>query len=338
MSTASVAAIRRFGDPFPLPLPTMPSPTPGRGEIVVQVTAASVNPIDVRRRDGYGKRLLSLMGAGRLPLVLGNDFAGTVCAVGPGVTGLREGDAVFGAKPPSRTGTHATHVAVRAEHVCLSPSSISATALATLPYNFLTVRRAFTDAGICRDTVSGRPVLVHGATGALGLVAIRLLHRLGAVVIAVGGADGLAACLAAGANEAVDRHRTSLPSLPGKFVATLNFGTWDDEEKVLRRLATNAVGHATTVHPLLGNFDRLGLFAGAAATLLDKRAKRAMTPKGARYAWTVFRPDSAALNELAECATQLIPPSVKTFTLTQAEEAYQHVRQRRCGRAVLLPA
>jgi D-arabinose 1-dehydrogenase-like Zn-dependent alcohol dehydrogenase len=266
-----------------------------------------------------------------MPLVLGNDFAGTVCAVGRGVTGLREGDAVFGVKPPSNAGTHATHVTVRAEHVCLSPPSISAEALSTLPYNFLTVTRAFTDAGISRETVKGRHVLVHGATGGLGQIAVRLLHGLGATVTAVGGSDGLDACRAGGADELMDRHRQSLAALPRHFAATLNFASWEDETELLRLLAPDAAGHATTVHPLLGNFDRLGLLAGGVATLIDKRDRRRMTPKNSRYGWTIFRPNSSALLALSHCAAALAPPSLKTFAFTQAEQAYLHVKQRRPG-------
>ncbi|MBC7859890.1 MAG: alcohol dehydrogenase catalytic domain-containing protein, partial [Burkholderiaceae bacterium] len=98
--TCVAAVIDRFGAAEQLQLRGLPLPRPGRGQILVRVEAASVNPIDVRRRAGYGRGLLSLMGAARLPLVLGNDFAGTVCAVGSGVTEWREGDPVFGAKPP----------------------------------------------------------------------------------------------------------------------------------------------------------------------------------------------------------------------------------------------
>jgi NADPH:quinone reductase-like Zn-dependent oxidoreductase len=337
MSDSYIATIDGFGDAFPLRLRPAPRPQPRQGEIVVQVEAAAVNPIDVRRRGGYGSRLFSLMGAARMPLVLGNDFVGTVCAVGKGVTGLREGDAVFGAKPPSSAGTHATHVAMRAEHARLRPSSIPAAALATLPYNFLTVTRAFADAGICRETVNGRPVLVHGATGGLGQIAVWLLRRLGASVTAVGGGKGLGACLAAGADVLVDRHRQSLASLPRHFAATLNFANWDDEADLLRRLAPDAAGHATTVHPLLGNFDRLGLFRGGVATLVGKRGKRGLIPKGARYGWTTFRPNPSALQALADCAAALAPPEVKTFTLSEAGQAFLHVGQGQPGRAVLLP-
>jgi reticulon-4-interacting protein 1, mitochondrial len=303
----------------------------------VQVEAASINPIDVRRRDGYGTKLFSLLGAARMPLVLGNDFAGTVCAVGHGVTTFREGDAVFGAKPPSSYGTHATHVAVRAEHALLQPTAVPAHVLAALPYNFLTVTRALAGAGITQESINGGNVLVHGASGGLGLLAVRLLNELGAHVTAVAGSGGLAACHAAGAAIVVDRHRKSLASLPRQFAATLNFANWDDEASLLRLLAPGAIGHATTVHPLLGNFDRFGLLAGAVATLRDKRRMRALAPNGACYAWTVFRPDRTALSALAARADALILPDVVGFPLGKAAEAHRHVEQRRPGRAVLLP-
>jgi len=337
MSTAFLTTINGFGDDFALWLRPAPCPEPSPGEIVVRVEAAAVNPIDVRRRDGYGRTLFSLLGAARMPLVLGNDFAGTVCAVGRGVTELREGDAVFGAKPPSTAGTHATHVTVRAEHVCLSPPAVPASALATLPYNFLTVTRAFTDAGISHEKVKGRHVLVHGATGGLGQIAVRLLHGLGATVTAVGGCQGLDACRAGGAAELVDRHSQSLATLPRHFAATLNFARWEDETDLLQLLVPDAAGHATTVHPLLSNFDRLGLLAGGVATLIDKHDQRRMTPKNARYGWTIFRPNASALRALSHWAAALTPPLVKTFALAQAEQAYRHVKQRRPGRAVLLP-
>lgn len=333
----AVAAIDGFGEDFSLQVRPMSKRKPRNGEVVVKVEAAAVNPIDVRRRGGYGRRILSLMGATRMPLVLGNDFAGIVCAVGAGVTGLREGDAVFGAKPPSSEGTHATHVMVLADHVALSPSSIPADALATLPYNFQTVARAFADAGISRETVQDRPVLVYGATGGLGQIAVRLLHLLGANVTAVGAKNGLQACFDAGATEVVDRHAQSLASLPRHFAATLNFANWDDEAKLLHLLSPDAVGHATTVHPLLGNFDRLGLIAGGVASFAGKRAKRALIPHGARYGWTTFRSSAAVLESLATCAATLRPLCVKTFPLSQVEQAYLHVTRREPGRAVLLP-
>ncbi|MGN5479212.1 alcohol dehydrogenase catalytic domain-containing protein [Cupriavidus basilensis] len=88
---------------------------------MVQVEAAAVNPHRCAPTQRLRQENSFADGGNAHALVLGNDFAGTVCAVGAGVTGLREGDAVFGAKPPSSDGTHATHVTVLAGHVVAQP-------------------------------------------------------------------------------------------------------------------------------------------------------------------------------------------------------------------------
>ncbi|MES2149330.1 MAG: alcohol dehydrogenase catalytic domain-containing protein [Pseudomonadota bacterium] len=330
-------AIAQFGGPEQLRVLELPMPAPGRGEVVLRLKAAAVNPIDTRRRAGYGRRLMSVLGAARLPLVLGNDFAGTVCAVGRGVTGLREGDTVFGAKPPSRQGSHATHLAVDAGLVLHQPRGITATQLAVMPYNFLTVWRAMAGAGITRANIHGRDVLVHGASGGLGLIALRLLHSMGARVTAVAGARR-DACRLAGAASVVDRHSIPLRALPRQFAATLNFASWDDEAALLGLLAPGALGHATTVHPLLGRVDASGLAGGLAGAWLEKRRMGSKVPAGARYAWTVFRPERATLEQLANFAPLLqLATEPLGFPLARAAQAHWHVEQQLPGRAVLLP-
>ena len=336
--SCQAAVIDRFGDAGQLQLRELPLPRPGRGQIVVRVEAASVNPIDVRRRAGYGRGLLSLLGAARLPLVLGNDFAGSVCAVGSGVRDWREGDAVFGAKPPDSRGSHASHVVVDARHAIRQPPGIQAVHLAALPYNFLTVWRALAGAGITPCTASGRRVLVHGASGGLGLIALRVLNFMGAQVTAVAGAAGLEACRRAGAHEVLDRHATPLSALPAGYAATLNFANWDDEAALSGLLTAGALGHAGTVHPLLGQVDRHGLAGGLARAWLQRRRMAARLPSGARYAWTVFRPCELALRRLAELAPLLdVPGTIVSYPLVQADLAHRHVERREPGRVVLLP-
>jgi len=338
-ATCLAAVIDRFGDAAQLQLRGLPMPRPGRGQILVQVEAASVNPIDVRRRAGYGRGLLSLMGAARLPLVLGNDFAGTVCAVGPGVAHWREGDPVFGAKPPDSRGSHASHVLVDARHALRQPAGMSAVQLAALPYNFLTVWRALAGAGITPATAAGRRVLVHGASGGLGLIALRFLHSMGAQATAVAGGTGQQACLRAGAVEVLDRHATPLSALPAGFAATLNFANWDDETALLRLLEAKALGHASTVHPLLGLVDRHGLVGGLARAWYQRRRMAARVPAGARYAWTVFGPNPAALDSLAGLAPLLeVPGPLTPYPLAKAGLAHRHVERREPGRVILQPS
>ena len=120
---------------------------PAADEIEVAVAAASVNPIDVRRSEGYGRKLLSLLGAGEFPLILGNDLAGIVTDVGSGVSTFKAGDRVYGVKPASAEGAHASHVLVKAVHMLAAPEGRDLHALAAIPYSFTTMWLAVRGAG-----------------------------------------------------------------------------------------------------------------------------------------------------------------------------------------------
>ena len=178
---------------------------PAADEIEVAISAASVNPIDVRRAEGYGKRLLSLMGASRFPMTLGNDFSGTVVTLGPRASGFAVGDLVYGLKPVSRDGSHASHVVVKATYLRKAPPDRDLELLAALPYSFVTMWLAATAVGFTRKSAAGRTVLVHGAGGGLGRLALQMFSEWGARVTAIAKASDLQSCLEAGAAEAVDR-------------------------------------------------------------------------------------------------------------------------------------
>ena len=106
-------------------------------------------------------------------------------------------------------------------------------------------------AGLTRENAAGKKVLVHGASGGLGTLALQTLSAWGARVTAIAKASDFSACREAGAAEVVDRTENPFAGLRGAFDATLNFATWDDEAALLSCLREGALGHATTVHPLL---------------------------------------------------------------------------------------
>jgi len=195
-------------------------------------------------------------------------------------------------------------------------------------------------AGLTRENAAGKKVLVHGAGGGLGTLALQMLSVWGAKTTAAAWPEMHAGCLQAGAAEVVDSSKESFASLGRVFDATLNFATWDDDLTLVRCLRDGALGHATTVHPMLGNFDKYGWVRGALRSLSEKKSHRAALPKGTRnYAWVLFRPDSEALSELAELVEQQrlnLPIAVRS-PLQQADEAFDHVRKGRPGRAVLTP-
>jgi NADPH:quinone reductase-like Zn-dependent oxidoreductase len=150
--------------------------TPGSGEVLVQVQATSVNPIDVKRAAGYGHRLLGLKGAARFPLVLGNDVAGTVKDIGVGVARFARGQRVFGLLGTGRAGgAHASHVVVPQDLLLPAPDDVDPTALAALPYSFTTMWLALRSIGISGDNARGARVLINGANGGLGRLAMQVL-------------------------------------------------------------------------------------------------------------------------------------------------------------------
>lgn len=313
------------------------------GQVLVRVEATSINPIDARRAGGYGKRLLALKGAGRFPLVLGNDVAGRVEAVGPGVTAFAPGQRVFGLVGTGKGGgAHASHVVVPEAQLRPAPKGTEAAALAVLPYSFTTMWLAVRAVGLTPANAMGKRVLVLGAAGALGRLALQLLSGWGCHITAICDAGNMDDCRALGAQVAVERGPQAIRLMPSDFDAVLNFASWDEETALASRLGANALGHATTVHPLLGHFDRLGWLRGALASRRDKNSVRSAVHQRcarANYAWTIFKPDPAALDALATGIQErgFALPVGTCVAFDQAELAFAHVAAGKPGRAVLQP-
>lgn len=153
----------------------LPNPQLGPNDVLVKVAAASLNQLDEMLRVGTFKANLPY----KMPLVLGNDFAGTVQEIGIGVTKFKVGDLVFGKPNQARIGTFAQFVAVDQGDIALAPKTTSPAQAASLPLVALTAWQALVVRG---NLQPGQKVLIHGGTGGVGSVAIQLAKSLGATV------------------------------------------------------------------------------------------------------------------------------------------------------------
>jgi len=336
-----ILACTRPGEPPSLAVGERDLGDAGGHRVLVDVAATSVNPIDVKRAAGGGRRLLSLKGAGSFPTVLGNDVAGVVRAAGP-KSAWRAGQRVFGLVPTGAQGAHASAVLADARWLRPAPEGLEFERMAALPYTFTTMMLAVRSTGLTRSNAAGRQVLVNGASGGLGRLAMQLLVAWGARITAVCSTPDVQACERLGAAEVLDRRRASLASLPARFDASLNFGAWSDDAAMLERLRRDALGHATAVHPLLENVDRHGWIGGLRATWREFHARRHALGRRcpqARYRWVTFRPDVEALDQLGSllAADAVSLPIGLRVPLQEAAAAFTHVRDRRPGRALLLP-
>jgi NADPH:quinone reductase-like Zn-dependent oxidoreductase len=162
-----------YGGPDLLKVRDVPEPKPGAGEIKLRVAAASLNPIDWKQRSGASKGRMPLT----FPAILGRDASGTVVQVGPGVTTFQVGDKVLG-RPAS---AHAEFAVGKADEFALVPPGLDLIEAGALPLVLLTGAQLAEEAA---DARAGQRVLVTGAAGSVGRVAVYCAKARGATVYA----------------------------------------------------------------------------------------------------------------------------------------------------------
>ncbi|MCA2979480.1 MAG: NAD(P)-dependent alcohol dehydrogenase [Myxococcaceae bacterium] len=187
----------RFGGPDVLEQRLLPAPVPRAGEVLVRVKAAALNPKDSFVRKG---RFAWLSGR-RFPRLLGYDVSGVVEVVGPGGSRFIVGDAVFGMRNGFDGGTVAEFVTVRADELAKKPARVSFEEAAAAPLAYLTALQALRDCGGLRE---GGEVLVHGASGGVGVFAVQVARRLGARVTTTSSARNFELLKGLGAAETLD--------------------------------------------------------------------------------------------------------------------------------------
>jgi NADPH:quinone reductase-like Zn-dependent oxidoreductase len=164
--------VHQYGGPEVLKFEDYPDPVPGPGEVLVRIAAASVNPIDYKRRAGLTKDFYPM----KFPGLIGVDLAGTVVKIGPGVEGFSVGDQVFA----MADNTYAELCVVKAEVLAKVPKGLDLIQAAALPLATTTGNQLMT----ATEIKAGQTVLVVGAIGNVGRSAVFTAKQRGATVIA----------------------------------------------------------------------------------------------------------------------------------------------------------
>jgi NADPH:quinone reductase-like Zn-dependent oxidoreductase len=187
--------IKRYGNEEVVELAEVNQPKPGAGQVLVKVKAAAVNPVDWKIRDGLG----DLFGL-KPPLILGCEVAGTVEAVGDNVKEFTPGDDVYGYLS-AYTGGYAEYVAAPASEFVRKPKQIDFDIAASVPVAALTAWQGIFDHG---KLASGQRILITGASGAVGSMAVQLAKVTGAHVIGTGSGRNEEFVRGLGADEFID--------------------------------------------------------------------------------------------------------------------------------------
>jgi NADPH:quinone reductase-like Zn-dependent oxidoreductase len=187
--------VHRFGPPDVMRFERVLRPTPGPSEVLVKVEAAGVGPWDGWIR--AGKSALPQP----LPLTLGSDLSGEIVAMGPGVSGLRAGDRVYGVTNPRFIGTYAEYAVASAAMVSGKPTSLTHIEAASVPVVAVTAWQALFDQAQLK---AGQTVVIHGAAGNVGAYAVQLARRAGLRIIGTAATDDIAFVRNLGADTVID--------------------------------------------------------------------------------------------------------------------------------------
>lgn len=328
--------IDRYGGPEVMQVGEVPDPSMGADDVLIEVRAAGLNPIDFKTRDGVLRRVLHY----RMPLVLGNECAGVVRDVGPEVKRFRAGDEVYVRVDKRRMGTVCELVAAAESTVGHKPARASMEEAAGVPLAGLTARQAlFDDAALG----AGDKVLIHAGAGGVGSLAIQIASKAGAHVITTCSEKSADLARSLGADEIVDYRAQRFEEVVSDcdvVLDTLGGDTLRRSFDVLRR-----GGRLVSIS---GDPDRafaaklaLGRVKTAVVMWRGRKTFRLARERGITYSYRFMDPDGQGLDALAAeiDAGALRPVVDRVFALEQAKDAMAYLESGHAhGKVIVVPS
>jgi NADPH:quinone reductase-like Zn-dependent oxidoreductase len=217
--TESMRAVvlREFGRPEMLSVEEVPVPEPIPTEIQVRVHAAGVNPVDVKTRKGLGVSGV----IGEPPLCIGWDVAGVVTKIAPGVTRFRVGDEVFGMPWfPRQAGAYAEYVTAPSRHFASKPGVLSDEEAGAMPLAALTAWQIVVDTIQLQE---GDDLLIHGAAGGVGHLAVQIAKARGAKVVGTARSEQAERLAELGLDQLIDYRSERFEDLVSDLDAVIDF-------------------------------------------------------------------------------------------------------------------
>ena len=315
--------VREYGDPEVMKLEDVPAPEPGDGQLLVKIEAAGVNPVDTYLRSGNHAH------APKLPYTPGKDGAGVVEKVGSGVTRFKPGERVYTAG--AVTGTYAEYALVEEKHLRRLPDNVSFEQGAGIWTPYATAYRAlFQKAGVR----SGETLLIHGASGGVGVAAIQWAKHGGVTVIgSASSEDGLKLVREQGADHVVDH------SDEGHLLQVRDLAGGKGVDVIIEMLANVNLAR---------DFDALAMFGRITVVgnrgSLDFNPRLAMTKDATIYGMSLFNAPAEAMQEIHTAIFDglsegfLKPMVSREFPLEAAAEAHHEIIEKKAlGKLVLIP-
>jgi NADPH:quinone reductase-like Zn-dependent oxidoreductase len=304
-----------------------PDPQVGADDVLVKIHAASVNPLDLRLRDGAFKAFMPY----KLPLILGNDLAGEIVQVGSAVTRFTVGDEVYARPDKDRIGTFAELIAVHQDDVALKPATLTMAEAASLPLVALTAWQVLVERAHVQP---GQKVLVHAGAGGLGSIVIQLAKALGAHVATTASAGKVDLVKKLGADLVIDyRTQDFVTVLDHDYDVVLDSLGGDNLAKSLKVLKPGGLAISVVGPPDPAFARELGAnpVLRLAMSALSLKTRRQAKRRGVTYSFLFMKASGDQLRELNPLidAGKICPVVDRVFPFDETLQALEYVEKGR---------
>ena len=307
-------------------------PSVGPHDVLVDVRAASINPLDKMVRNGEFKQLLKY----KRPFVLGHDVAGVVTQVGADVRDFKVGDEIYSRPRDLRIGTFAEFIAIDADDVALKPRSLSFAEAGAVPLVALAAWQALVDVA---DVKPGQKVLVHAGAGGLGSTVIQVAKHLGAYVATTASTKDIDKVRDLGADEVSDYTSQDFDDVLTGYDVVLDSLGGANLEKSLTVLKPGGLAISVVGPPDPSFARQLGQpLLAPVMKLLSRRVRKRASKLGVRYSFLFMHARGEQLKTLAALYDDgtLRPVLDRTFGFDQTLEAMAYVEQGKANGKIVI--
>lgn len=315
----------RFGE--------MPEPELGQEDVLLEVRAAGVNPLDVKIRNGEFKPILPY----RPPFILGHDMAGTVVRVGAHVRRFKAGDEVYTRPRDGRIGTFAQFIAVDQADVALKPATLSMEEAATIPLAGLTAWQVLVERAQLRK---GQKILIHAGSGGVGIFAIQLAKYLGATVATTVSTANVELVKSLGADVVIDYKKQDFEKLLSGYDVVLNSldGATLQKSLAVLKAGGKLISISGPPDPDFARQQGLNGVLRLVLRLLSAGIRRKAKGKRISYSFLFMRANGEQLSQLAALIDAGIIRTVvdRTFAFEATNEALAYVETGRAKGKVVV--
>lgn len=302
-----------------LPQPQITHPE----QILIAIHAASINPVDLKILDGS---LAALVPVRNFPMIMGNDLAGEVIAVGSQVNNFKVGDKVFARPDKDNIGSFAEYIVLPQQDLAHMPDNLSFSQAASLPLVSLTAWQALVDLGQIKP---GMKVLIHAGSGGVGSIAIQLAKHFGAYVATTASAKNAQLLTQLGADEVIDYRSQDFSSILRDYDFVLDTLGGETQLKSVQVLKKG--GKLVSIYgPITPSFTKAwgaNWIIRIASHLLSHKIRKAVAAKGASYDFLFMHANGQQLATIANLVKSgaIVPVIDRNYDFKQLQDALDYV-------------